>query len=130
LTDCVALLPHLAKAIKLVEEEAERKRIQWQQEAKRREEQRRRQEEYDRKSKVAEQFLEAWSESKAFHELAGSISEKMENTAIQDKEKEELRRISDWIARHADNINPLAHLEWMIRKFNDSPWQDEKLSRL
>lgn len=34
LSDCVAVLPHLAKAIKLVEEEAERRRMQWQEEAK------------------------------------------------------------------------------------------------
>lgn len=125
LNDCVAVLPHLAKAIKLVKEEAERQRMQWQEEEKRREEHRRRQEEYDRKSKVADQFLEFWNRSKTFRELANSINENLENSPLGDKEKTEVRKISRWIARHAENNNPLMHFDWMIRKFNDSPWHDD-----
>ncbi|MGA8222507.1 MAG: hypothetical protein WB780_12705 [Candidatus Acidiferrales bacterium] len=125
LADFVSILPHLAKALKAVAEEAERKQKQWQEEQSRREEARRQQEEYDRKSKVVDQFLDYWNRSKAFHELARSIDAKLEDSAIPENERAELREISAWISRHAENCNPIAHFDWMIRKFNEShsPWK-------
>ena len=123
LSDCVAVLPHLVKAIKLVEEESRLRDLRWQEEAKQREAQQRRREEYDQKTKVAEQFLTGWRESNASHSLADSLNKQIEISTTGDEEKEKLRKISSWIARHAENINPLAHFDWMIRKFNESPWQ-------
>jgi hypothetical protein len=124
LADFVAILPYLAKALKALAEEAERKRKQFQEEQKRREEERRRQEEYDRKSKVVDQFLDYWNRSKAFYELASSIDAKLEDSALPDNERTALREISAWISRHAKNCNPIAHFDWMIKKFNESqsPW--------
>ena len=123
LSDCVAVLPHLVKAIKVVEEEDRLRHLRWQEEAKQREAQQRRREEYDRKTKIAEQFLTGWRESNAFQELADALNKQIETVTVGDQEKEELRKISSWIARHAENINPVAHFDWMIRKFNESLWQ-------
>ena len=123
LSDCVAILPHLVKAIKVVNKERRLQDLRWQEEQKQREARERRREEYDRKTKVAEQFLTGWRESKAFQELADSLNKQMEISTTGDEEKEKLRKISSWIARHAENINPLCHFDWMIRKFNESPWQ-------
>jgi hypothetical protein len=123
LSDCVAVLHHLVKAIKVVEEERRLQESRWREEEKQREAQERRREEYDRKTKVAERFLTGWRESNAFHELADSLNKQIEISTMGDEEKEKLRKISSWIARHAENINPLDHFDWMIRKFNESTWQ-------
>ena len=63
----------MAKALKRVREEAERERLRIEEDRKQREEERRRQEEYDRKAKVAGEFLRRWNESKAFRHFAAAI---------------------------------------------------------
>ena len=123
LGELVAILPHVAKALKLIREENERERLRREEERKQAEEERRRQEEYDRKAKVAGEFLRRWKESKVFRDLAAAIEEKAESSLVQDGQKQEILAIAQWIARHADNMNPLADFDWMIDEFNDPPWQ-------
>jgi hypothetical protein len=31
--------------------------------------------------------------------------------------------MSRWIARHAENIDPVSDLPWMIEEFTDPPWK-------
>lgn len=117
LGELVAILPHLAKALKLAREENERDRLRREEERKQEEEERRRQEEYDRKAKVVGEFLRGWNESKAFRDFAGAIEDKAEQLSLQDGQKQEILEITKWIARHAENLNPLADFEWMIDEF-------------
>jgi hypothetical protein len=58
LGEVVAILPHVAKAVKLVREEKERARLQREVERRKAEEERRRQAEYDRKAKVVCEFVQ------------------------------------------------------------------------
>jgi hypothetical protein len=126
LEDClgelVAILPHVAKALKLVREDNERERLGREEEQRRAEEERGRQEEYDRKAKVVGGFLRRWKESKAFRDLAVAIEEEAEISPVQDGQKQEILAIAQWIARHADNVNPLADFECMIDEFKEPPW--------
>jgi hypothetical protein len=121
LTDFVATLPFLAKAIKFVNEEHERQRKQCQEEQRLREEQHRIQAEYDRKAKVADQILEFWNRSRNLQELANAMNGRIETSAIDDAEKAKLREISSWIARHAEKNDPFADFEWILEEFYDSP---------
>ncbi|MBZ5700405.1 MAG: RWP-RK domain-containing protein [Acidobacteriia bacterium] len=123
LGELVAILPHVAKALKLIREENERERLRREEERKQAEEERRRQEEYDRKAKAVGEFLRRWKESKAFRDLAAAIEEKAESSPVRDGQKQEILAIAQWIAQHADNMNPLADFGWMIDEFNDPPWQ-------
>jgi hypothetical protein len=122
LGELVAILPHLAKALKLVREENERDRLRREEERKQREEEHERQEEYDRKAKVAGEFLQRWRDSKAFRGLAVAIKEKAESSPAQDSQKREILALAQWIAQHANNLNPLDDFDWMIDEFNDPPW--------
>jgi hypothetical protein len=123
LGELVATLPHLAEAIKRIREENERERLRREEEQRQMEERRRRQEEYDRRSKVVGEFLRAWKESQAFRDLAVAIEGKVESVAMEDGQKQEILTIAQWIARHAENINPLGRLEWMIKEFKEPGWK-------
>jgi hypothetical protein len=123
LGELVAILPHIAKALELVREDNERERLRREEERKHAEEQRRRQEEYDRKAKVVGEFLRRWKDSEVFRDLAAAIEEKARSSAVQDGQKLEILAIAQWIAQHAENINPLVDFDWMIDEFNDPPWQ-------
>ena len=35
--------------------------------------------------------------------------------------------MSSWIARHAENFNPLTHFEWMIKRFKEATWHEAEL---
>jgi hypothetical protein len=122
LGEIVAVLPHIAKAVKIVEEERERRRLRWEEEARQAEKERRRQEEYDSKAKVADEFLQRWRDSKAFRELAQALRQEVENSSLSDQQKQEARVIAEWLTRHADYVDPLTDLEWMIGEFKDEPW--------
>ncbi len=123
LGDMLALLPHLAKSLRLVREEDERERLRREEEAKRAEEERRRREEYERKAKVAAEFLKEWNASRGFRELAAALTESTQNAALEDAQKQEMLGIAEWIARHAENLDPLKHFEWMIKNFKKPSWQ-------
>jgi|ERR1700733_15179337 len=120
LSDCVAILPHLTRVIRIVEEENKRKQAQWEKEEKRREEAQRRQLEYDRRTKISDEFLAGWKKSHEFHEFANALITKTETSKLDGNVKKELRKISRWIARHADYLDPLTDFKWMIDKFKDS----------
>lgn len=115
------MLSPLAKALKRVREEAERERLRIEEDRKQREEERRRQEEYDRKAKVAGEFLRRWNESKAFRHFAAAIEREAQQSSVQDERKQEILKIAKWIAVHAENLNPLGDFEWMIDEFHDPP---------
>jgi hypothetical protein len=123
LGELVAILPHLAKALKLVREENERERLRREEERKRQEEERQRQEEYDRKAKVVGKFLRRWNESNAFRDFAAAIQDGVDKSPAQNGQKQEVLEIAKWIAHHAKNLNPLEDFESMIDEFNDPPWQ-------
>lgn len=123
LGDMVAVLPHLAKSLRLVREENERERLRRQEEEKRAEEERRRREEYERKAKVAAEFLKEWNASRSFRELAAALTESTQNAPVDDAQKQEILGIAQWTARHADNVDPLKHFRWMIGNFRKPSWQ-------
>jgi hypothetical protein len=120
LSDFLSVLPYLAKAMEFVDQERKLRLQQQQEREKRAEEMRVKREEYRRKTKIAEQFLEDWSKSKAFNALADAITGVIETSQLQVEQQEKLKIISNWIARHAENINPLAQIDSIILKFNES----------
>jgi hypothetical protein len=120
LSDCVAILPHLTKAIKIVEEEDKREQARREEEAKRHEEAQRRQLDYDRRTKVSEEFLAGWKKNHEFHEFASALITKTETSKLDGNVKKELRKISRWIARHAEYLDPLTDFKWMIDKIKNS----------
>lgn len=106
--------------MKAVDEQRELQRKRWEEERKRDEELRRKREEYNYKAKIAEQFLKTWRKSEFLRKFANSIDEKLKNENMQDEQKRGLQAISAWLTRHAENIDPLAHLDWIITKFNEA----------
>lgn len=120
MTDFVGTLPYLAKAVKIVNEEAERERQRWQEERRLEEERRRINAEYDRKAKIVDQILEFWNRSKEFQELANVMNARIESSTIDETEKAKLREVSSWIARHAENSDPFADFEWIVDAFLNS----------
>ena len=120
LSDFLGVLPYLAKAMEFVDQEQKLRRQEQQEREKRAEELRVKREEYRRKTKIAEEFLENWCKSKAFSELAGVIRGVIETSQLQGEQQEKLTIISNWIARHAENINPLAQIDSIIVKFHES----------
>lgn len=123
LGEVVAMLPHVARALRLIREENERERLREQEERKQAEEARRKQEEYDRKAKVVNQFLQGWKDGAAFRDLADAVRRKVEASSVRDDQRQEMLAIANWIAHHADYIDPLTDFDWMIDQFNDPPGQ-------
>jgi len=119
LSDFVAILPHVAKLEKIVKENREREEMKRREEQKQAEDLTRKREEYARKEKVADRFLDLWRKSKAFTDLADSINKALETSTATEEQETEIRKISDWIAKHALNLDPLTDFDWMIRQFKD-----------
>jgi hypothetical protein len=119
----VAKLVPIAKAIKLVREERERERLRRIEEEKRPEEQRIRREKYNRRSQVVTKFLQGWQQSENLRLLAAAINKQLEDSTPDNDEKQMIREIAEWISTHADDTDPLLHFNWMIRQFNDPPYQ-------
>lgn len=119
----VAVLPHIAKSLKLVREETERERLRREEEEKRAEEARRRREEYERKAKVVAEFLKNWSESRRLRELAAAVAKSTETTDLDVDQKKGILEIAQWIVHHADNVDPLKRSDWMIKTFSKPSWQ-------
>lgn len=123
LGDMVAVLPHIAKSLKLVREQTERERLRREEEEKRAEEARRRREEYERKAKVVAEFLKNWSESRRLRELAAAVAKSTETTDLDVDQKKGILEIAQWIVHHADNVDPLKRSDWMIKTFSKPSWQ-------
>jgi hypothetical protein len=47
----------------------------------------------------------------------------MEKLALEDGQKEQLGKMAQWIAQHAENTDPLNHIEWMIKEFREPSWK-------
>ena len=123
LGDMVAVLPHIAKSLKLVREENERERLRRQEEEKAAEHARMRREDYERKAKVAAEFLKDWNASENFRKFAAAIADSVQGASVEDAQKQEILEIAQWISRHADNVDPLRHHSWMIDNFKKPSWQ-------
>jgi hypothetical protein len=123
LGEFVAVLPHIAKAIRTVNEERARENARRQEEAKQAEENRRKQAEYDRKAKVVAQFLQGWREGKALRAFAAAIKKKLDSSTIEAEQKREMQTITEWITDHADYVDPLTDFDWMVEEFKNPPWQ-------
>jgi len=123
LGEFIAVLPHVAKAVKAVKEERARENARRQEEAKQAEENRRKQAEYDRKAKVVAQFLQGWRESKALRAFVAAIEKKLNSSAIGAEQKQEMQAIAEWIAHHADYVDPLTDFDWMVGEFKNPSWQ-------
>jgi hypothetical protein len=59
--------------------------------------------------------LSGVKESASLCKLAAAIEGRMEKLALEDGQKEQLGKMAQRIAHHAENTNPLNHVEWMLR---------------
>lgn len=103
-------------------ERAERER-HWAEERKREEETRRRREEYDRKAKVVEKLSKSWHESCRLHAYAAAIKAAAENPETPTEQKSDLVAMADFALHHADFVDPLTDLKWMLDQFKNPSWQ-------
>jgi len=46
-----------------------------------------------------------------------AIEKKLNNSAIEVEQRQEIQAIAEWIAHHADHVDPLTDFDWMIGKF-------------
>lgn len=123
LGEFIAVLPHIAKAVRAVKEQRARENARRQEEAKQAEENRRKQAEYDRKAKVVAQFLQGWRDGKALRAFSVAIKKMLDNSTIDAEQKSEMQTIAEWITHHADFVDPLTDFDWMVEEFKNPPWQ-------
>lgn len=116
LGEALAILPHLAKALREVREDHERERLREEEERRQAEKRRAERAEYDRKAKITTQFLRGWKDSKALHKFAVAIEE-LAGKSSRDEQKKELLEMAKWIGTHADYVDPLTDLNWMTNQF-------------
>lgn len=113
----------VSKALKREREESvERERRQV--EARKREaEEAARKAEYKRKAEVVEKLAGSWRQSKLLKDFARALSAGAEQMAVTEEQKQDLRTLADWTQRHADFVDPLTDVAWLIRQFKNPPWE-------
>jgi hypothetical protein len=111
-----------AKAVKRERErqaELERLRIEGQ---RREAEAAARKAEYDRRAEAVKKLAHAWKESKLIKEFVLELQETLAIAGLPESEKKDLELMIEWSTRHADYVDPLTDLKWVIRQFKNPPW--------
>lgn len=112
----------VAKAIKQGREERAEQERKWAEERKQAAEESARQAEYKRKAEVAGKLAASWNQSKLLREFGNTLLAEAEKMAASEDQKQDLEAIVIWTMRHADLVDPLTDLPWVIRQFKNSPW--------
>jgi hypothetical protein len=60
--------------------------------------------------------------SLALRKFSKVLSAEAEKAGIPEDQKQDLRSMADWTLRHADYVDPLTDIPWMIRQFKNPPW--------
>lgn len=99
--------------------EAEHRRAE---EQKREAEKAARQAEYDRKATIVTKFAQDWRESKLIKCFVRALQAATDAAEVSPELKEDLQKIIDWGREHADYVDPLTDLNWMISHFKKPSW--------
>jgi hypothetical protein len=115
-------LPLVAKALKRQREEQAEWHRKWEEERKREAERAARRAEYKRIADVVEGVAHSWEQSKSLRAFAEKLTSEAEREGIPEEQRQDIRALADWTMRHADFVDPLTDLAWMIRQFKRPPW--------
>jgi len=99
--------------------EDERRRIE---EHRRQAQEAARQAEYDRKAKVVQKFAQDRRESKLIKRFARELQTASDVAEVAPELKQDLQKMIDWSLEHADYVDPLTDLSWMIGQFKKQSW--------
>lgn len=99
--------------------EAEHRRVE---EQKRQAEQAARQAEYDRKAKIVAKFSQDWRESKLIKRFVRALQAATDAADVSPELREDLQKMIDWSRKHADYVDPLTDVNWMIGRFKKPSW--------
>jgi hypothetical protein len=121
LGDFIQNLPRAAQAIKLDREDTERTRRQWAEKEKRAEEARQSHAEFQRKAKHVSRLIEEWDQSKQLLEFATILRTTSDSQKLGEEGQNELRSMADWTERYGAALNPLSHLEEVLKEFKRPP---------
>ncbi len=116
-------LPMVAATLKKEREERAERERRWAEERKREEEAQKRREEYNRKAKALDRLAESWHASRRLHEFAGALKAAWENPETPEDRKADLAAMAEFALRHANYLDPLTDLKWMLNQFKTPPWQ-------
>jgi len=116
-------LPLVAATLKREREERAERERRWVEERKREEEAQRRREEYNRKAKALDKLAESWHASRRLHEFAVALKAAWESPETPEDQKTDLAAMAEFALRHADFVDPLTDLKWMVNQFKTPPWQ-------
>lgn len=107
----------VSKALKRQREESAERERRWAEERKREAEEAARKTEYERKAKVIDKFAGSWRHSKLLRDFARELSAEAERAEVPADQKQDLCALADWTLRHAEAVDPLRCLSWVIREF-------------
>ncbi len=123
LGDFLSIIPYLAAAMKFVGQERQRKWQRQQEDEKRAEELRQIRKEYRRKRSVVEELMDAWTRSKELDEFALALRSLVKNSSLSNDQREKLMAMSDWIALHASETNPVSNIDSILFKFHEPNYE-------
>jgi hypothetical protein len=75
--------------------------------------------EYNRKADAARKLTQAWTESKLMKEFSVELQAALARTEVPDGVRQDLETMIEWTSHHADSLDPLTDLKWLIRTFNN-----------
>jgi hypothetical protein len=118
----IVSLAVIAKALKRQREERAEQERRRAEERKRQVELAAQRAEYERRAKAVEGLAHSWEQSKALRAFAERLTSEAEREGIPEEQRQDIRALADWTMRHADFVDPLTDLAWMIRQFKSPPW--------
>jgi hypothetical protein len=107
-----------ANALKKYREDCAETARQRAEEEKRAVERRQREAEYNRKFEVISKFAQKWREANELRDFATALKASVRSPAVPLQHKFGLFRISDWIERHANSVDPLTDISEIIHRFD------------
>jgi hypothetical protein len=115
-------LPLIAKTVRSEREERERRHREWEEQRKRDEKVRRQQEECNRRVKVIQKLAHDFNESRLVSQFAAALKKAAESPNTPQDKRAELAVMADFAMGHADYLDPLTDLNWVLNQFENPPW--------
>lgn len=70
-----------------------------------------------------EELARDWHEAGRLREYAEAIKAAAENPDTPEEQKPDLAAMADFALRHANYLDPITDLKWMVTQFKNPPWQ-------
>jgi hypothetical protein len=115
--------PLVARSLKTEREERARQQGECEEQRKCEEEARHRHEEYNRKAQALQKLAQNWHESGHIRGFAKGLKAASESTDTPKgkRQKPELTAMAEFSLRHANYLDPLTDIQWMLDLFRNPP---------